>query len=74
MGHKQPLWDPLSLETAHMAQVRFQPAPCPLGHESLDGEQPVQLYEAAKYSHVAESGRECVKNIVSWDPVPEFPI
>lgn len=34
----------------------------PLGHESLDGEQPAQLYEAAPHAHVAESGKQLVKN------------
>lgn len=35
---------------------------CPLGHESLDGEQSAQLYEAAPHAHVAESGKQLVKN------------
>lgn len=35
---------------------------CPLGHESLYGEQPAQLYEAAPHAHVAESGNQLVKN------------
>lgn len=35
---------------------------CPLSHESLDGEQPAQLYEAALPAHVTESGRQLVKN------------
>lgn len=34
----------------------------PLGHESLGGEQPAQLYEAAPHVHVAESGKQLVKN------------
>lgn len=35
---------------------------CPLSHESLEGEQSAQLYEAAPHSHVTESGRQLVKN------------
>lgn len=47
--------------STHGASQLSAPSP-PLGLESLDGEQPAQLYEAAMRSYVVESGRECGKN------------